>query len=147
MSEDLAWLLEQIADDEAAAQRCPGTDFSIAEYPSRPGLFEVEAYAPGSLDRFDDVVPRGGMAEPYAQHVERWDPKRVLAECDSKRRLVRIHDPLPPLGEPAGWKEGMVCCRCCGYGGEYPVAWPCDTIRLVAAPFVNRPGCPEAWQS
>jgi hypothetical protein len=122
-AEQLAWLLEQIDEDERrsrAASRNPILDLM--------------------------VWPRQSGKTTMAEHFNTWLPARVQAECEAKRRLARIHDPLPPLGEHAGWKAGLVSCRCCGYGSEYPVAWPCDTIRLVAMPYIDRPGYPEEWR-
>ena len=65
MSELASWLLEQIAEDEHAARN--GRDLSVLL-----GWVEVE-------------TEDGNRAE---RHFRRWEPARVLAECDAKRRIV-----------------------------------------------------------
>ncbi len=144
ISEQVEWVLQQIADDEAAAQRCPGTDFSIAEYPSRPGLFEVEAYAPGSLDRFDDVVVADGGArgipEPYAQHVERWDPKRALTECDINREVLVCY--RNAVFQASFFREqGLDPFR-----PDAQVAILGPIVRKILAIYADREGYPADWR-
>jgi len=72
-----AWLIEQIAEDERLAntirQRHWEADGAavIADHPT---------------NRIVDYVYEEGAAE----HIARWDPKRVLAECEAKRRIVEL---------------------------------------------------------
>lgn len=150
MTQDLVeWLLEQLADDEAAARRCPGADFAIAEHPSRPGLFEIEAYAPGQGDSFDDVVVAEGgwrgIPEPYAQHIERWDPARVQAECDAKRQIVEWC--MEVIGDRDLSTSGQA-----GALADVPdamaVTLAVETLRLQAEPYAKagRPGYREEWR-
>jgi len=55
-------LLAQIAEDEAVAR-------------------EAITNGEGSLDWADD-------GDPTDMHIARWDPARVLAECEAKRLLI-----------------------------------------------------------
>ena len=32
------------------------------------------------------------MHEPSGRHIARWDPARVVAECESKRRILERHE-------------------------------------------------------
>jgi hypothetical protein len=77
-------------------------------------------------------------------HIARWDPARVLAECEAKRRIVAIHardygHECPGEGEdpimiPAGW-YGSDGCR------------DCDVLRLLALPYASHPDYREEWRA
>lgn len=72
-------------------------------------------------------VDPGGL-EAWWAHTDENRPSEVLRLCQSLRDIVRRHEPItvPEAGPP------VVRCRCCGYGGRWPVAWPCDTFTDVA---------------
>jgi hypothetical protein len=79
--------------------------------------------------------------------------KEFLADLESKRRLVELHSPANPNAEPRegspGWPDKpWLYCATCGSGepNEYPITWPCETIKLVALPFSDRPGYREEWK-
>jgi hypothetical protein len=87
------FLLARFAEDEADARQAAG--------------FETVALA-------WSVAHEGGRIEPdvaptvwaYAeQHIARWDPARVLAECDAKRRIVDMVRPVAIAGGPAWTPE------------------------------------------
>jgi hypothetical protein len=105
------FLLARIAEDEAAARAAidpdrPGTHWrwvmdatdtpvadghlqgaqddgesvslrTVEEYPTRNGW---------SLPHF--VVQSGEVHGAGGEHIARWDPARVLAECEAKRRII-----------------------------------------------------------
>jgi hypothetical protein len=72
-------------------------------------------------------------------HVEsRWSVARLIADCAARRRIAVRHDPIV-IHE----RGGVVACRCCGYGGEWPIKWPCDTFRDTASVYAGKPGFPE----
>jgi hypothetical protein len=113
------WLLRQVAEDERAAKEA-------AEY-------EGDDW---SVDQRDATIVRGRGGsrvvgdegyEQSATHIARWDPARVLAECESKRMIVAEH-------------PGTEACACCDYLA------PCPTLRLLALPYAGRPGYQETWQ-
>lgn len=71
-TEDLAaWLLEQIAEDEAIAQALPDSP-RLGGRPSRPG----ETYS--------------GPSYGLSTFIRTISPARVLVECDAKRRIVEM---------------------------------------------------------
>lgn len=115
-----AWLLEQIAEDEAVARA-------------------VDTIAPWTARRIHtgegELVPFGlDLWIADAIHIATFDPARVLAECAAKRAIVAIH----------GSTES-------GYGPGYECSadmndYPCLTLRLLAAPFADRPGFDSAWK-
>jgi hypothetical protein len=65
------------------------------------------------------------------EHVARHDPARVLAECEARRRIVRLHgNDWNPRGK----------CQVCDEVG------PCDTLCALALPYVDHPDYDEAWR-
>jgi hypothetical protein len=61
-------------------------------------------------------------------------PRRVLAECDAKRRIVELHDGEAVHGCPVApdetvWTEG-----------------PCPTLRTLALPYANHPDYQPGWR-
>lgn len=75
------------------------------------------------------------MDSTAAGHIARWDPARVLAEVEAKRRILHEHE--HEEAHPALMPH---TCRRCGSFG-----W-CLTVRLLALPFSDRPGYDETWR-
>lgn len=82
--------------------------------------------------------------------TERAGPARVLREVEAKRKMLDLHWP-----QNAGYRMTEVQCGYCaglchsrsGLGCDSPDApWPCDTVRLVAAIYSDRPGYQEDWR-
>lgn len=79
------------------------------------------------------------------------DPARVLREIDAKRKLLILHRPVRRTdfvtadGCPAGTL--MVCHECDANttDADWPDT-PCWTLRLLAAPYADRPGYKEDWR-
>lgn len=123
MTDDLAtWLLEQIAEDERA----------VAD------LMEPE--------RVELLVSRRAL---HHSIVEDRDPHGAarfrLAECDAKRRIIALHSTPHTVVDGFCTEEGGACthageseCAACGQQ-------PCDTLRLLAPPYADRPGYRSEW--
>lgn len=70
-----------------------------------------------------------------------YDPAVVLADIESKRKILAEHQ---PDGEHLPYEDGTPACGRCGDYGM--VEWPCLTVRLLAAPFSAEPGYDaEKW--
>jgi hypothetical protein len=109
------------------------------------------------------VTPHVGMIHEDVQraHVVAWNPARVLAECDTKRRIIELHqaDTRPEteiVTDDAGGASAVrptgrteYSCRTCDQPLEgNQMWWPregCATLRLQTLPFVDRDGYVEAW--
>lgn len=79
---------------------------------------------------------------PEKYHAERHDPARVLREVDAKRRIVECHEPWTA-------SNGDIICGRCGrehVDGRPGGHFPCQTLRLLALPYVDRPGYQDAWR-
>jgi hypothetical protein len=94
----------------------------------------------------NDVEPEAELWRSYAisdnaypsveAHVEKWTPTRVLAECETKRRIVELHQPSAEFG----------CCEGCSlYTDEHGNHGPCRTLRLLALPYADEQFQPE-WR-
>ncbi len=84
----VAFLLARIAEDEAAARAAfrPVGDSEVG------GWYWSGAGDAVFVDDTEHPVACGpwqqGMHQPFAHHMVRWDPERVLAECAAKRWIV-----------------------------------------------------------
>jgi hypothetical protein len=163
-----AWLLEQITEDEKIAQQAsgeePGTGPDGGEHwhwvhteeplvdqpvdladdddpPFRTDLRSVERYPTttvGPLPHFA-VAYSEEVEHRVARHIVTWDPARVLAECDAKRRIALRHTPQI-IGRP----PHPICTYCSAVPDA--VDWPCPELRDVLAPYQDRPGYREEWK-
>lgn len=77
------FLLARIAEDEAKAK-------AAGDFPWYVGnaglLWEVAIGTSPDDDRA--VVIADALSQQTAEHIARWDPVRILADCAAKRRLV-----------------------------------------------------------
>jgi hypothetical protein len=65
-----------------------------------------------------------------AEHIARWDPARVFAECDAKRRIVSYADTMTQLDrDPARTRTGD--------------AWV--MLTALAAPYSSHPDYQSEW--
>lgn len=151
VTDDLAvWLLACIAEDE-----------QIATNDGRVKPAEWTALATGPESDWSapwEVLRVGGVAfravDHEARHAANWDPKRVLAECDTKRRIIEMHKPESWMSwdDDAEVETEMQYCLKCAIGAscsccleEEDKVWPCDTLKLLALPYADRPGYREEW--
>jgi hypothetical protein len=145
----LTWLLEQIAEDgrivEEVAAEARGASWQAEGCEQCAGHILADATVP---EHERTVVEcqwhEGGGLYVDPSHMVRWDPARALVECEAKRRIARRHEPIPVTDDHG---RRWIACRCCGYGGAWPVAWPCDTVQDVASAYVGQPGYrAEEWR-
>lgn len=151
--DDLAqWLGEQYDEDERIARAAGGDAWRRQDHPSDT----VAVYdAQGEPVVYDEGWP---TVEQQA-HIVEWDPARVLREIDAKRELL-----ADVLSEPHfrsaddHWntcpavvdEDGVPVCL-----DESRAPGPCDCgrdarvgrrLRLLALPYVDRPGFREGWR-
>jgi predicted DNA-binding transcriptional regulator AlpA len=164
--EFVQWLRAQIDEDERAAQATAG---AISRVPA-PGSMDWRAAEEGADEQGarwriaavppEDTVPSlevlGGVhSEVLARHCAEYDPRRVLREIDSKRRIVdlyaaavddraalraRMHEVLH-----ADSDEFMRLHRQESKSIEQAEALS-PVVRLLALPYADRPGYREEWR-
>ena len=71
-------------------------------------------------------VESATMAEE--DHVRRWDPARVLAEIDAKRRIL-------------DWVDEVSISRAVTWSFD-----PSRPLRLLALPYADRDGYQQSWR-
>lgn len=77
------FLLARVAEDEAKARACTGPEWTTglpATIHPDPTTYRTVTRAVGHVC--------GSIIAADAEHIARWDPARVLAECEAKRRIV-----------------------------------------------------------
>lgn len=141
------FLLARIAEDEESARAVRPGPWWI-EKTSSP--MDKETWAVADIERFRGYANhvRVGEDKPLAEYITRHDPARVLAECEAKRRIVGLHaDGGESQGFTAKGCDGYEhACEECGAHGEYGIAWPCDTLRALAAVYADHPDYLPEWK-
>jgi hypothetical protein len=97
------------------------TDFLLAR------IADDEAVARSVIDDDDGVTffPR----KAHASHAIAWQPQRVLAECEAKRRIIAEHSPVDP---------------CDAHAADYRTI-PCDTLLFLASVYADHPDYRAEW--
>lgn len=137
-----SWLLQQIAEDERRA-KAPPLASSWHRGDGSSEYFATHVVYPLDGDDLEDERKREALGivtqhDEAAIHIDAWDPDRVLADCDAKRRIVEWHrEETLPDGVPT--RTGL-CDICMNW------SWPCDTLRLLALPYADRPGYMQEWR-
>jgi hypothetical protein len=85
----------------------------------------------------EDGYPTRQTDREAQAHFARWDPTRVLAEVDAKRRILDLHD-SDGGHECAGGSDS--------YGSVTVYDAPCPTVRLLALPYAGQPGYRDEWR-
>ncbi len=145
------FLLARIAEDEEVARTAAN---DAAEDWAVSSRYEPNLVTDGGSAVA--VGPWGGDIGPAAEHMARWDPARVLAECEAKRRLLDLHQIVTQDYTGAWWATnraeshittGCDHCRECAVDGlDYVVDGPCMTLRLLALPYSDHPDYREEWR-
>ncbi|MGY1843008.1 DUF6221 family protein [Modestobacter sp. SYSU DS0875] len=135
------FLLARIAEDEAAAY---AAFQSVGEH-QVGGWYWSNAGDAVFLDHTANPVACGPwqqlMHQPSAHHIVRWDPERVVAECDAKRRVVEgcaAALVVPPL-------HRKLLASSVNYDrGRRELAD--QALRLLALPYADHPGYRQEWR-
>lgn len=129
--DDLAtWLRAQWDDDERVARAAQPGPWTMRE--NGTPWTDIDATDGTVTSSYEGDV----VAVSDAEHMVRWDPARVLAELDAKRRIVDLCvDMLRP--DSAGPQD-------LGPDDVDPTMW--DVLRLLALPMAGRDGYDESWR-
>lgn len=137
------FLRARLDEDEAAAKAAtpgPWRVVNVTDYRSatvdgpdalQDGGYDETIKARKQVMRPQTVIPQDADYGPTvelvdAEHIARHDSARVLAEVESKRKLIEQH---------VGY-----------YGGGDDEFWPVQTLRLLALPYADHPDYDEAWR-
>lgn len=130
-----AFLEARWAEEADIAQRAaPGP----WEFSDRGWQLRLTADAP-NFERVA-MVDQPSEAQWWAiRHAAGWDPSRVLAEVDAKRRILAYHEP-----EFSKISDYSDCANCIDDGRQYD-SYPCHTVRLLALPYAGHPAYRQEW--
>lgn len=112
------------------------------------------AYSDGDYGALDGGWSTRG---PYGRLIrEAFKPELMLAEVKAKRARIALHTftPAPEMWRPLPTElpEGFVgdffgWCQLCSDGDRYYEPWPCTSLRLEAAPYINRADFELDWRT
>jgi hypothetical protein len=131
------FLLARIAEDEAAVGVFKGKHWTFDGGDVRDDVQDNPYTTWGNTVL--EVGFEGDCQSGLEEHVARWDPARVLAECTAKRAIIEQHpmdEGAPPLCPPY--------CDVC-IENHNAVAWPCPTIRALVTVYKDHPDFDPAW--
>lgn len=136
-----AWLLEQIADAGLVILNWDSAGEAQVAVVWRANKHVTLAFRRDGSDEFPWIAD--GKEIDDARHVQvLFDPARVLAEYDARRRIVAHHNRVPDGAGDGGGDR----CSVCTSSGPDAQGWPCLTLRLLALPYANRPGYRSEWR-
>lgn len=147
MSDLVAFLRACLDDDERLAMAAGERDGYDWTHARRD---DDDHFSGGVHAGRGEVVSNSETSPHQGEHIARWDPARVLAEVEAKRRILDLHGFTDD-----GWNEGdeQRCTECgwvrleAGWGQRGSQrAWPCTTLRLLASPYADRDGYDESWR-
>lgn len=133
MTDDLVvWLRAQLDEDE---RRVYIWDSDGRARVATMWVGPAPGYTTVASDHADGRWVADGRTVDDARHIAvLWDPARVLAEVEAKRRILALH----------GQSSASVCDLCSS--DSHVVQMPCLTVRLLALPYADRPGYDERWR-
>lgn len=118
MADLASFLLLRIANDESAAQ-----ELLSAESPKKY--------------RHTGWAAEAWSNPEYLEEGISLSPERLLADCNSKRRLIELHG------------KGHECTTAESHGGGWFGAVDgcpdCPTLRLLALPYASHPDFDDTW--
>lgn len=79
----------------------------------------------------------GPLKPGLADHVAQWDPARVLRDIDAKRKMIAAFTRRYEASKASSTSMSV--------GADWVVL--ADVLRLLAAPYLDRPGYEEAAAS
>jgi len=128
------FLIARIAEDEAAAQGAsPG--------PWRLNAEGYEVLAVDDVTAAEAHALSGERQQNTAAHIARYDPTRVQAECEAKRRIVQIHTSTSEEVDH-GLRSGEKY-----WTTNSEPAVPCSTLMALALPYAEHPDFRDEWRS
>ena len=111
----------------------------------------IAEFLAARLDEDEAAAKAVRPDQDYADsaHQERWSPARVLREVEARRTITAEH------AATGGWTAyGDHMCRRCVYSDDEPhdelhhwVAFPCPTLRALAAVWSDHPDYRQEWAS
>jgi hypothetical protein len=137
------FLQARYAEDEALARDASSPSLRAWE------VRGLDIYAVAGPPSFNPIA-RHALGQ-QGEHMARWDPARVLAECEAKRRIItEVHC---RAADHPSYGNGLEkdACAGCGTGGPcddflVDTVDDCPTLRLLAHPFSQHADFDPEWR-
>jgi hypothetical protein len=142
----------------AMLDRAEAPTWTLSPYACEPGCCAPAGWV-GSQCRYCDPSPvYGGTVEAMTssaeEHAETIHQRsRVLRDVEAKRRIIELHSSrVQRIIEVYSGQQvnedhdTFVCAECGTAGGNDPVLWPCETLRLLALPYADHEDYNEEWR-
>jgi hypothetical protein len=156
MTDLTEFLLARIAEDQAVAERAfeyGSREWHLGEFgeevlwwPPEPHVAETERRHGMRVvsDQWrGETIGSDGKSK--APHIVRWDPARVLAECEAKRQIVEEHLPTKPPW-PSRMERGCLVCGTAQSWDSQASEANCKTLRSLAMPYADHPDYNPDWR-
>lgn len=166
------FLHDRIAEDEATARAASPAPWQYGDVESvAGGTIYDKSRAIASVD-YEQPADHDGRivrhlleleADNNGRHITRWDPARVLAECEAKRKVLALHEAWPVLvSSPPKFEQTADPIRDMTFRATQQLDWltnqeyvarfgdePPTTaiLRALALPYAEHPDFDEAWLS
>lgn len=151
------FLLARVAEDEAVTQAAFWDDRDMLGYGRGPraddGRWSTGSHE-SDEERIDGIgitiYDEGGHNAAQAAHIARYDPARVLADCEAKRVIVAEHvieSGLSDYSRECGLGFSHGCLVCHEWDGIICGRGYCETLRALAAPYADHADYREEWRS
>lgn len=140
------FLLARFAEDESVALAATPGPWSFADehglMPEADPAWCISQMRPGYETMSDTEGYIGDIAEvwcdrkdacPDAEHITRWNPARVIAQCEANRLVLVWHQQYNSTG--------------CGGDECHGLEDQCPTLRALALPYVDHPDWREEWRT
>lgn len=148
MDELITWLRAQLDDEERVARTATTGPWRYGpdKHWRKPGTvwFEEAVFAGSAGADATCVAGTGETDDPQsmadAEHIARWDPARVLADVEAKRRHIarweHVNELLADMETPSTIRNELLSVR-----RAYA-----NAITDDAQPYAGRDGWREEWQ-
>lgn len=143
MNDLVAWLREQLDEDERVALAAYGAKWEVGP---TFGARDNRVYVREDGDLIDSVgtcviagqVSNVPQFRANAAHIARWDPGRALAEVESKREIIAQYEAMQAGVDAA--RDTILAGAAKVRLGAYE-----KVLRFMTIPYVDRPGYDPAW--
>jgi hypothetical protein len=111
-------------------------------------LSEDELIAQNAIDGHEAGFRWGRDDTADARQAARWNPWRVLNSCVGKRLMLSAHhDVGAGVAHLPGETEVLLAHTCSSCGNtENAVAWPCETLRILALDWAEHRDYQSQWR-
>lgn len=134
MSDAMAWLRKQIAEDRRLAEAVGDPETDGAWYYSEPLGETVRSEA----QQYIACGPYDGpVDEDAARHIVRHDPRTVLAQCDAHTAILDRYERAREAGHQGRYTEWELAQL-----EAFEAA-----VEIVALAYRHHPGYREEWRS